>query len=198
MMQRALAHITGTRFVQSYMRVLNRRPLATKCTTSGTLMVGADVARQWLEQRDARRPAAFAWDATRTARLTAFAVAVHAPFLHCYHPFVERSVWPRFDIRSTPLKCALDQVFVAPVFTTVFLSYAALAEGLGGAGVAARLESQLLPLWFDSACVWGPAHLVTFNLPIPVRVLWQDVVRLYFGSRMSLRANAPLETRTPS
>ena len=37
---------------------------------------------------------------------------------------------------------------------------------------------------------WGPAHLVTFNLPIPVRVLWQDVVRLYFGTIMSLRGTA--------
>ena len=39
---------------------------------------------------------------------------------------------------------------------------------------------------------WSLAHCVTFNLPVPVRVLWQDFARIYFGSLMSLRANAPL------
>ena len=43
-------------------------------------------------------------------------------------------------------------------------------------------------MWF-----WSFAHCVTFNLPVPVRVLWQDFARIYFGSLMSLRANAPLD-----
>lgn len=193
MLQRAVGVITGTRFVQAYMRALNRRPLTTKCATSGTLMLASDGTRQWLEQG---RRVDWRWDASRTGRLTVFAVVLHAPFLHAYHPWVERAVWPRLWATPrrwhTPVKCALDQVFVAPVFSTVFLSYAAMAEGGGVAGARSRVEQQLGPLWWDSARVWGPAHLVTFSLPVPVRVLWQDVVRLYFGTLMSLRANAAL------
>ena len=38
------------------------------------------------------------------------------------------------------------------------------------------------PLWTDSVWFWSLAHCVTFNLPVPVRVLWQDVARIYFLS----------------
>lgn len=106
-----------------------------------------------------------------------------------YHPWVE-TVWARFGIKHTVVKVALDQMFAAPVFSCVFLGYSGLAEGLGMAGARARIEQQLPLLWQDSVYCWGVAHLVTFNLPIPVRVLWQDVVRLYFGTMMSLRGNA--------
>lgn len=73
--------------------------------------------------------------------------------------------------------------------------YSALTEGLGPAGARARVAQQLPLLWQDSLCVWGPAHFVTFNLPVPVRVLWQDVVRLYFGTLMSLRASEASKVR---
>lgn len=80
MMQAAFSRLTRTRFVVAYMRALDRAPLGTKCATSGTLMVGSDVTRQWLEVRETESP--FAWDPRRTLRLTAFAIGFHAPFLH--------------------------------------------------------------------------------------------------------------------
>jgi hypothetical protein len=183
MLRPALQRLQQSRFVKAYLLALEQRPLTTKCTTSGLLMVGADATRQRLE--DAEQP----YDAPRTARLTAFAILIHAPFLHAYHPIAER-LWARYDIRHTVVKVGLDQAFSAPVFLSIFLSFTALAEGLGASGARARVEQQLPLLWRDSLCCWGPAHLVTFNLPIPVRVLWQDVVRLYFGTIMSLRGTA--------
>ena len=183
MLRPALQRLQQSRFVKAYLRALERRPLTTKCTTSGLLMVGADATRQRLE--DAEQP----YDAPRTARLTAFAILIHAPFLHAYHPIAER-LWARYDIRHTVVKVGLDQAFSAPVFLSIFLPFTALAEGLGASGARARVEQQLPLLWRDSLFCWGPAHLVTFNLPIPVRVLWQDVVRLYFGTIMSLRGTA--------
>ena len=175
--------------VRAYARSLENHPLPTKCATSGALMVVSDVMRQKLEKRDADDAEPFHWDAARSSRLALWAVAFHAPYLHWLHPWYER-MWLRYRIRSTVVKVALDQTFMAPTFLFCFLTYSALAEG---SDPAHRVREQLPALWTDSVWFWSLAHCVTFNLPVPVRVLWQDVARIYFGSLMSLRANAPLD-----
>lgn len=174
--------------VRAYAKSLETHPLATKVSTSGALMVLSDVMRQKLEQGDADDAEPFCWDAARSSRLAFWAVAFHAPYLHWLHPFYER-MWLRYNVRSTFVKVALDQTFMAPPFLWAFLTYSALAEG---SAPAPRVREQLPVLWVDSLWFWSLAHCVTFNLPVPVRVLWQDFARIYFGSLMSLRANAPL------
>ena len=175
--------------VRAYARSLENHPLPTKCATSGALMVVSDVMRQKLEKRDADDAEPFRWDAARSSRLALWAVVFHAPYLHWLHPWYER-MWLRYRIRSTVVKVALDQAFMAPPFLFCFLTYSALAEG---SDPGQRVREQLPALWTDSVLFWSLAHCVTFNLPVPVRVLWQDVARIYFGSLMSLRANAPLD-----
>lgn len=142
-LQRAGEAIARTRPVQAYMDSLLRRPLPTKLTTSGSLMVAADITRQWLQQRESGR--SFEWDPARTARYAAFAVAFHAPLTHFYHPFVERAVWPRFQIRHTGIKVALDQIFVSPFTNGAFL---ARGRGAGekklGSDERARAAAQVL------------------------------------------------------
>ena len=54
-----------------------------------------------------------------------------------------------------------------------------------------RVRAQLPALWTDSVWFWSLAIASRSTFPVPVRVLWQDVARIYFGSLMSLRANAP-------
>ena len=174
--------------VRAYAKSLETHPLPTKCATSGALMVVSDVMRQKLEKRDADDGEPFRWDAARSSRLALWAVAFHAPYLHWLHPWYEK-LWLRYRIRSTVVKVALDQTFVAPPFLFCFLTYSALAEG---SDPSDRVREQLPALWTDSVLFWSLAHCITFNLPVPVRVLWQDVARIYFGSLMSLRANAPL------
>ena len=178
--------------VRAYAKSLETHPLPTKCATSGALMVVSDVMRQKLEKRDDAEP--FHWDAARSSRLALWAVAFHAPYLHWLHPWYEK-LWLRYRIRSTVVKVALDQTFMAPPFLFCFLTYSALAEG---SDPGDRVRAQLPALWTDSVWFWSLAHCVTFNLPVPVRVLWQDFARIYFGSLMSLRANAPLERHKSS
>jgi protein Mpv17 len=175
--------------VRAYAKSLETHPLPTKCATSGALMIVSDVMRQKLEKRDADDAEPFRWDAARSSRLALWAVAFHAPYLHWLHPFYERA-WLKYRIRSTVVKVALDQTLMAPPFLFCFLTYSALAEG---SDPGRRVREQLPALWTDSVWFWSLAHCVTFNLPVPVRVLWQDVARIYFGSLMSLRANAPLD-----
>ena len=174
--------------VRAYAKSLETHPLPTKCATSGALMVVSDVMRQKLERQDADDAEPFRWDAARSSRLALWAVAFHAPYLHWLHPWYEK-LWLRYRIRSTVVKVALDQTFMAPPFLFCFLTYSALAEG---SDPVHRVRAQLPALWTDSVLFWSLAHCVTFNLPVPVRVLWQDFARIYFGSLMSLRANAPI------
>ena len=92
---------------------------------------------------------------------------------------------------------AIDQAFGAPIFSAIFLGYTAAAEGLGWQGIQARVSQQLPLLWRDSVCFWSIAHCVTFNIPVPVRVLWQDTARIYYGTLMSLRGSAPVDDGAP-
>ena len=48
--------------------------------------------------------------------------------------------WLRYRIRSTVVKVALDQAFMAPPFLFCFLTYSALAEG---ADPIPRIRAQL-------------------------------------------------------
>ena len=96
------------------------------------------------------------------------------------------------DRKKKDAKVVFDQTIVAPPFMAGFLSYMTLAEGRTLADVRTRVTQQLRPLILDSWTVWMPAHCVTFNLPVPVRLLWQDCVRLYFGTIMSMRSNRRL------
>mmetsp|Transcript_8685 Transcript_8685/g.20849 ORF Transcript_8685/g.20849 Transcript_8685/m.20849 type:complete len:160 (-) Transcript_8685:117-596(-) len=158
-------------------------------------MAASDAIRQWLEQRERREP--FAWDATRTARQTSFAVCIHAPFVHAYHPFVERLFAPVAHRSGVTIaKVVFDQALVAPPFLSGFLTYMTLAEGRSLGDARARVEQQLAPLVRASWTVWGVAHCITFNLPVPIRLLWQDCVRLYFGTVMSLRSNQAIRSDT--
>eukprot|EP00629_Pelagomonadales_sp_RCC1024_P001963 CAMPEP_0119270220 /NCGR_PEP_ID=MMETSP1329-20130426/7313_1 /TAXON_ID=114041 /ORGANISM="Genus nov. species nov., Strain RCC1024" /LENGTH=120 /DNA_ID=CAMNT_0007270231 /DNA_START=160 /DNA_END=518 /DNA_ORIENTATION=+ len=120
------------------MASLETSPIATKCATSGALMLASDALRQRLEQ--AERDDDFRWDAARTARMTAFAIGFHAPFLHHLHIFYE-ALWPRLGVRHTAVKIALDQAFAAPAFLTTFLTYTSISEGLGVDGAALRIET---------------------------------------------------------
>ena len=195
-----LQRLANTRLVRAYASALEARPLTTKLTSSGTLMAASDVLRQWLEQREQLKGAAgagssnggpaFSWDAQRTCRQTSFAVIVHAPFIHMYHPLIERLFAPVAHVRGVTIaKVFFDQTLVAPPFLSGFLIYMTLAEGRTLADGCRRVEQQLEPLMRTSWMVWGLAHCVTFNLPVPIRLLWQDSVRLYFGTVMSLRSN---------
>ena len=80
--------------------------------------------------------------------------------------------------------------------TPVSVLFSHLLGARRGSDPGQRVREQLPALWTDSVWFWSLAHCVTFNLPVPVRVLWQDFARIYFGSLMSLRANAPLDEAT--
>ena len=72
-----------------------------------------------------------------------------------------------------------------------FLTYSALA---GAWFPIPRVRAQLPALWTDNVWFWSLAHCVTFNLPVPVRVLCETGARICAGSLAGLRANAPLST----
>jgi hypothetical protein len=183
------------RLIRAYLSLLERRPLPTKVATSAAIMGLADTIRQFVEQQE-KQPKSFHFDSMRTLRQVSFAVLVHVPFIHFYHPMVERMFAPlavkASKLRLTVAKVAFDQALVAPPFLSFFLATTTLMEGRSLHEARRRIEEQLYPLWRTSVSLWGVAHMVTFNLPIPLRVLWQDIVRLYFGTVMSMRANAPL------
>ena len=193
--------LAKTRFVRVYMNALETRPLATKLSSSGSLMAVADIVRQWLEQREqctlSESTTPFLWDVTRTCRQTSFAVLVHAPFIHAYHPLIERLFSPVAHRQGVTIaKVVFDQGLIAPPFLSCFLIYMTLAEGRTISDARTRVEQQLPPLLKASWVVWGVAHCITFNLPISIRLLWQDCVRLYFGTVMSLRSNQSITAKS--
>ncbi len=136
----------------------------------------------------------FAWDVARTARIMSFAVFVHAPFLHFFHRRLDAVFGTVRGMSTTAKKVFVDQVLVTPPFFAFFLSYDTLLAGKGLQGVQERLTRSWWPLLQDCWKLWPFAHIITFNLPFQWRVLFCDIVRVYFGTVMSLRANEVVTT----
>ena len=98
-------------------------------------MAAADMIRQRLEGRAA-------WDPARTARISSFALCVHAPFLHFFHRRLDLVFGTQRTVATTFKKIFVDQAIITPPFFVVFLSYDTLLAGGGLASTRRKLETR--------------------------------------------------------
>lgn len=72
-----------------------------------------------------------AWDARRTAKMGAFGVALHGPIGHYWYGFLDRTIMTAAPTSAAAVasKTAIDQIFWAPIFTSVFFGSMKLMDG---------------------------------------------------------------------
>lgn len=71
------------------------------------------------------------WDARRTAKMGAFGLCIHGPFGHYWYTFLDRTIMTAAptSARAVATKTAVDQIFLAPIFTSVFFGAMKAMDG---------------------------------------------------------------------
>lgn len=62
------------------------------------------------------------WDMRRTAKMGAFGICIHGPVGHYWYSFLDKTIMTAAptSARAVATKTAIDQIFLAPIFTAVF------------------------------------------------------------------------------
>eukprot|EP01039_Chlorochromonas_danica_P004554 gene4553-4992_t len=83
----------------------------------------------------------------------------------------------------------LDQVLFAPVCLSGFFSLNLLLDGKIH-HIQEKLKNDLLPTMSANYAVWIPAQVINFMfVPIPLRVLWANMVGFFWNIYLSNAAN---------
>ena len=132
------------------------------------------------------------YDKFRTLRMVSFVALFMVPFLHKFHAFID-VLWLRMGIYnkifSVITKVSVDQLICMPPMMTLFTFYMKRMEGYSINEYISYYNNIYWDLWIESWSVWTPGHCVTYSLPFKYRTIWCDILRVYFGTRMSYHGN---------
>ena len=173
-------------FAAGYQAALDEKPLETKVVTSVVSSIASDVIKQTIEHGGAFG----ALDPSRTVALAAFGAIVGAPLCHVWFPILD-SLFPLEGDdfsrgQQTAKRVATDQLFMTPIFMSLFLAFMSVWENGSAAHVAERIVQDLPKLLPLNWLVWCPVHAVTFSVvPEGFRVLWISVINLFWGTVLS-------------
>ena len=195
------------------MRLLDERPLPTKMVSTGILMAFADVLQQYIEFGPTRdwmliekttnssRNIKFfvdGYDAKRTLRMVIFMSLAHVTYLHFYWRYLDRQVgkmnfqqlqWRGQSQVAVTVKVLVDQLVACPPYMAWMLYANAVLEGKKWPEIKLHLENNYWDFLLTAWSIWFPAHFVTYNLSFRFRQMFVDVVRIYFGTRISYYTN---------
>lgn len=175
---------------EEYNGLLVSHPLSTKIITGGTLAVIADLVCQTsfptAEVKD--KPIAERINWRRTMNFGIINALFFPPIAHYWYGML--SVRIVGDTFAAALKrVALDQILFAPVCLTGFFSLNMILNGQMDA-IPKKLEEDLLPTMVTNYSVWVPAQIINFKfVPIPMRVLWANLVGFFWNIYLSNAAN---------
>ena len=159
-----------------YAAALDSHPLLTKCTTAASIMAGADMTQQSIEQRGRR----FVWDRWRTVRLAGFYFSVHTPFVHFWFARLERifgAVTPHSDLPRFAAKVATDQAVGPPIVMGLFCLTQPVLNGDGWRGSVEMVRSRWMPMLLACWQLWIPVQCVVFGaVPLKYRILSMNFV----------------------
>lgn len=117
----------------SYVSIVERRPLVTKSITATFILGGADLCAQGLEHA---RGVASSLDWPRAARFACFGL-FGAPWSHYYFHWLDTCIPPSDQpcSQTTLVKVFIDQFIQAPILLAIMISMLSIMKGQGFQGV---------------------------------------------------------------
>uniref|UniRef100_K3WKW1 Uncharacterized protein n=1 Tax=Globisporangium ultimum (strain ATCC 200006 / CBS 805.95 / DAOM BR144) TaxID=431595 RepID=K3WKW1_GLOUD len=186
---------------------LRRRPLLTKCVTSGILFGVGDRIAQTIEVRqqqaqDAEREFVdfevvqerdglmSVESATRTMRMMIWGGIGFAPIAHTWYNFIERFA-PGSTAMAVTKKIAMDQILFAPAISTTFYTATQSLEGKSLQDAFQVAKDKVPPTLRVNYMVWPLVHVFTFNfVPLQYRILYINFVSIGWSTFLSQMTNS--------
>jgi len=181
-----------------YRRSFDSYPHVTLGVAGGALTALGDAVAQLSQiitsKDDHRRP--FHYDVPRTVRFFCFGAGI-SPFMGRWNKYLEL----RFPFRShrdgatsfTALfkRVVVDQVFMAPIGLSLFLSSMAVMEGRDLEHIRARFADIYQPVMLANWKVWPAAQFINFRfMPLHYRVPFQQTCGVFWTLYLSLLNSA--------
>ncbi|KAI0286782.1 hypothetical protein BGY98DRAFT_941867 [Russula aff. rugulosa BPL654] len=184
-----------------YRRFFESYPHVTLAVAGGALTALGDVVAQLSEQivgfhsvtsEEDVRSREFRYDIPRTLRFFCFGAGI-SPLIGQWNKYLEF----RFPLRSrknsatsfTALskRVLVDQIFVAPIGLSIFLSSMGVMEGRDIKHIRGRFEDIYRPALLANWKIWPAAQFINFRfIPLPYRVPFQQTCGVFWTLYLSL------------
>ncbi len=134
-------------------------------------------------------------DYERTLRFFTIGCTLHGPMFHYALPWLHRvqfcrvkRVFGNWQNHALP-KVALGHVTLFPAYTSMFLGYLGVLEGLSVKENVERMESRLPDLLIYGSTIWPVANIVNFAyVPLHRRLLYLNMIGVGWNAFLSFQA----------
>jgi len=182
-----------------YRRSFEAYPHRTLAVAGGALTALGDAIAQLSQQiitPDDEHRRGFHYDVARTLRFFCFGAGV-SPIIGRWNKYLEL----RFPLRSRgegttsfsalSKRVLVDQIVMAPIGLSVFLSSMGIMEGRDWKHIRARFQDIYHPTLLANWKIWPAAQFINFRfMPLPYRVPFQQTCGVFWTLYLSLLNSA--------
>ncbi|KAK2726192.1 protein Mpv17-like [Artemia franciscana] len=170
---------------KAYLRLLEKHPAKTQIIQTGILMSTGDIISQvGVEKRPVKEI-----DWKRNGKFSAFGFFLAGPAVRAWYNALDKIIGPLAK-RAALKKMAADQLFFAPSFLTIFVSYMALTQGGGKQEIIQKLKKEYLQILTTNYKIWPAVQMVNFYfVPLQLRILVVQVISLFWNTYLAFVSN---------
>ncbi|XP_077990365.1 mitochondrial inner membrane protein Mpv17-like [Glandiceps talaboti] len=175
-----------------YLNYVARHPMKSQAYSAGVLFCVGDVVAQQLVERRGRNHNIY-----RTIRTSAFGLFIGGPTLRGWYVLLDKIYKGSRPQIGALQKMCTDQIIMAPLFIFTFFTTMSFASGMTTSQVKEKLKQDYFDALKTNYKVWPLVQLTNFYLvPLNHRVLFVNVVALFWNTYMAWKANTSTEPQT--
>ncbi|BFZ11137.1 hypothetical protein BsWGS_14176 [Bradybaena similaris] len=163
-----------------YQHYLQKYPLGTMASTTGSLMAAGDCISQLVIER---KPLA-SYDGIRTGRFFVMGFCIFGPMLRGWYLTLDRLYSGK---KYAALKMMVtDQLVMAPLFLGTFLTGMSMLRMESLDITVEKLKRDYVPILLNNYKIWPAAQVINFYfLPLQHRVLFVNFVALWWNTYLA-------------
>jgi hypothetical protein len=168
--------------LRTYNRLLNEKPIITKCVTSFFTFGTGDLMCQYLERLNDKGKKL---DLKRFFRQASFGFLA-SPYLHFHFCWLI----PKLFKGSTIKSLLYDQTVGVVVFTSAFFMYLDITSGKSFETAKEELKAKLWPTCVANWKIWPALMFINFQfVPVQYRVLFSNIAGMFWVAYLSYIQN---------
>lgn len=165
---------------RSYLRVLQKYPLPTMCSTTGTLMATGDALSQLVFEKVPVKQ----YDVVRSSRFFVLGFCAMGPMLRYWYLTLEKLY---AGTRFAPMKMVLtDQTLGAPIVLFTFVAGMSVLRGENKQQITDNVKRDFVTILINNYKIWPAVQTINFCfLPLQHRVLFVNFVALGWNTYLA-------------
>ena len=192
--------------LQTYLQILNKRPLLTKSITSGILFACGDIiAQSFLIPSPNDNKLSQSLDWYGLVSFSSFGLILYAPSNHYWFAWMEKTVAVGKYYQTRPMVQALARVTLhsiayAPFSIISLFLWMGIAQGNSSSALKESISPQkVFPIWWAGAVFWIPTMLSIYRfVPLNLRVLATSTANVFWTTYLSFKNSVIVKSASAS